>query len=386
MAFVMFSFPYKARILIRKGWRSLAVVLWVMHCASAMATSVAFINPGKAGEHYWTLSAERMEQAARQLGMRLEVLNAERNHFKALALVRQLAERRPEDRPQYVVMTNDYGVGPEILRLLDGKGIFVFMAFSALHGPVRAEIGPPRGRYSFWLGSLEPQAEEAGYQTAQALIRRARAAQKHSGSDAALQLLSIAGDRSTPSSMARNAGMRRAVAEAGDVQLLQEVYGGWNEDKAREQARWLFARYPGARLLWAGNDLMAFGAMEAWRERGGMPGVDGFFSGVNSSPEALARLRNGELTALSGGHFMTGAWAMVMLYDHSRGVDFASEGLEQQHPLFISFDKDSAERYEKLMRHPATAVDFRQFSKVLNPRVKRYNFATELWLHGKGRE
>jgi hypothetical protein len=66
--------------------------------------------------------------------------------------------------------------------------------------------------------------------------------------------------------------MRRAVNEAGDVVLDQEVYGAWNREKAAEQSEWLFQRHPQARLVWAGNDLMAFGAMQVWEKRGGKPG------------------------------------------------------------------------------------------------------------------
>ena len=45
-------------------------------------------------------------------------------------------------------------------------------------------------------------------------------------------------------------------------------------------------------------------------------------------------MRTGELSALAGGHFMAGAWALVMLYDYAHGVDFASEGLELRTSIF----------------------------------------------------
>ena len=68
--------------------------------------------------------------------------------------------------------------------------------------------------------------------------------------------------------------MRRAVNEAGDVVLDQEVYGAWSREKAAEQSEWLFQRHPLARLIWAGNDLMAFGAMDAAESLGLKPGRD----------------------------------------------------------------------------------------------------------------
>ncbi|MBT9504151.1 MAG: ABC transporter substrate-binding protein, partial [Burkholderiaceae bacterium] len=217
-------------------------------------------------------------------------------------------------------------------------------------------------------------AEEAGYLTAKALIAQGLRA-KLLGADGLLHLLAIAGDKSTPVSVLRNQGMQRAVAEqAGKVRLEQIVYADWRRDKAAEQAGWLLARYPQARLLWAGSDQMAFGAMEAAQQIGREPGRDMLFSAINTSPEAMQARIAGRLCSLAGGHFMAGAWALVMLYDHHHGRDFADEGLELDRPMFTLFDRATAERYLQRFGDGIGGIDFRPFSKVLNPRLKRYDF------------
>ena len=58
--------------------------------------------------------------------------------------------------------------------------------------------------------------------------------------------------------------MRHAVAEDRTVVLAQEVYAAWARENAAGQANSLYRLAPHARLVWAGNDLMAFGAMAAW--------------------------------------------------------------------------------------------------------------------------
>jgi ABC-type sugar transport system substrate-binding protein len=349
-------------------------------CLPSWGSSVVFINPGKVDEAYWALSAAMMGYAAKDLGMKFEVQYTSRDHVRGVELARQLAQRPKAERPRYAILTNDYGTAPEMLRQLEGSGIQAFLAFSALHGNTRKELGAPRERVSHWIGSLEPQADEAGYLTARALIAMARAAGGAWGPDGKLHLIAVAGDRSTPTSLARNAGMRRAVRESPDVILDQEVYADWRRDKATEQAIWLYQRHKSARLVWSGSDQMAFGAMDAWRERGGVPGKDAWFSGVNTSPQAFAALQSGELSALAGGHFLVGAWAMVMLFDHSRGIDFASEGLEQVRSLFVLFDPDLARKFEHRMGQPEQAIDFKRFSKALNPKLSRYTFEAEHWL------
>ena len=146
-------------------------------------------------------------------------------------------------------------------------------------------------------------------------------------------------------------------------------------DLAQAEARAILARTE-ARLVWAANDLMAFGAMDAVRERDLQPGRDMFFSGVNTSPEALQALRSGELSALAGGHFMLGAWALVIVHDHFKGIDFAaSEGLEMDQAMFTLFSPALAQRFNQMFGEGRfDSIDFRRFSKVHNPRLKRYNF------------
>jgi len=264
-------------------------------------------------------------------------------------------------------------VADRLLAIIDPAGVKTFLAYSSIPVDQRGGIGSPRGKYKGWLGSLEPQAEDAGYLTARALIERGKR-EKAFGPDGKLHMLAIAGDRSTPSSINRNQGMRRAVAEAPMVVLEEEVYAAWARENAAQQAESLYRRYPEVKLVWAGNDLMAFGAMAAWEKRGGKPGVDAWFSGVNTSTEALEAVKSGRLTSLAGGHFITGAWALVMIYDYHHGRDFADEGLELRRPMFAEFTPLLADRYIERFSGGFDGVDFSRYSKVKNLKLRRYNF------------
>lgn len=350
----------------------LAILLLVLMVRPALAISVVFINPGHADEVFWRTVSRAMHDAADSLGMALEVLYAGRDHTGGLRLVHEVVARARH--PDYLIVTNDYGSAPAMLRAIEPAAIPTLLAFSGIHGDERALTGGPRERFRFWLGSVEPRAADAGYLTARRLLDAARVRGDLAAADGRLHLLAVAGDRSTPSSIERTRGLRRAVDETPDAVLDQLVHGDWNRAKAAEQARWLYARHPHARLVWAGNDEMAFGAMQAWRERDGRPGGDALFSGINTSDEALEAIRSGELAALAGGHFLTGAWALVMVHDHARGRDFRDEGLELEFPLFELLDPPLARRFERLFGPDAPRLDYRRHSKALNPRMKTYDF------------
>lgn len=367
-----------ARDLSRSSDRAVAACLVLfliaLLCGSvARAQSVAFINPGKSDEIYWVTATQGMQAAARSLGMTFEVQYAQREPLKTFEIARAMVARPADKRPEYIVITDDYSVADQLVKIADAAGVKSFLAYSSIPVDQRAGIGSPRGKYKGWLGSLEPRAEDAGYLTARALIERGKK-EKAFGRDGKLHMLAIAGDRSTPSSLKRNEGMRRAVEEDRGVVLDQEVYAAWTREIAAEQADWLYQHYPDARLVWAGNDLMAFGAMASWERRGGKPGMDAWFSGINTSTEALEAIKSGRLASLAGGHFITGAWALVMLYDYHHGRDFADEGLELQRPMFAEFTPQLADRYIERFSAGFDSVDFGRYSKVKNPQLKRYDF------------
>ena len=345
----------------------------LLYASGAPAQTVAFINPGKSDEIYWITATQSMQAAAKSLGMAFEVQYAQREPLKTLEIARELVARPAGKRPEYIVITDDYAVADQLLKIIDDAGAKTFLAYSSIPVDQRGNTGSPRGKYKGWLGSLEPRAEDAGYMTARALIDRGKR-EKAFGADGKLHMLAIAGDRSTPSSINRNQGMRRAISEDARVVLKEEVYAAWSREVGSQQAESLYRRYPDAKLVWAGNDLMAFGAMAAWGSRGGKPGLDAWFSGINTSTEALEAIKSGRLTSLAGGHFITGAWALLMIYDYHHGRDFADEGLELRRPMFAEFTPQLADRYLERFSGGFEGVDFSRYSKVKNPKLKRYNF------------
>ena len=334
---------------------------------SCFSFSVTFVNPGRSDEVFWVTSSQGMQMAARSLDIGLEIRYAERSPERMVEIVKEVAGGK---KPDYLILPNEYALGGEILKITDAAGIKTFFAWSTVP---QTEFGAPRERYRNWIGSLVPDVEEAGYLTARALITQGLA-QRRFGRDGKLHMLAVAGDAATPTSVLRTQGMKRAVKREPAVVLDQEVYAEFNQQKARELAAGAFERHSDVRLVWAGSDFMAFGAMEALEKRGGYPGKDVLFSGINTSTQAMQALQNGRLTALAGGHFMAGAWALVMIDDYHRGKDFASEGLVLTKPMFVLFTPELAKRYVAQFEGGLKAADFRRFSKARNTTVTRYDF------------
>ncbi len=119
-------------------------------------------------------ATQGMQAVARSLGMTFEVQYAQREPLKTFEIARELVARAPGKRPDYIVLTDDYSVADQLLKIIDPTGVKTFLAYSSIPVDQRGGIGSSRGKYKGWLGSLEPRAEDAGDLTADALIERGR--------------------------------------------------------------------------------------------------------------------------------------------------------------------------------------------------------------------
>lgn len=346
---------------------SLLLFALLLH-SGARAESVLFLNPGSTREAFWVSYSQFMQAAARNLGIDLHILYSQRQPALTVAQAR-LALQGP-NRPDYLMFVNEQYVAPQILRLAQDSGVKLFMVNAALTPDQQALIGERHDR----IGSLVPNDEEGGYLMMKELIRL------HAPATVAepIEVLAFSGLKVTPSAQLREQGMQRALAEHPQIRLRQLVYSGWTQERAYEQARQLFARYPKVSLVWSANDEMAFGAMRAYAETGKVPGKDALFSAVNTSPAALQALLDGRLSALIGGHFTLGGWALVELHDYHLGVELDHYGgRDRQIPLLQLIDKRQARQMLAMGAAPRYEVSFRKLSAKGQPPSYRYPFTLQ---------
>ena len=348
----------------------LALTMVVGPCAQA--ASVLFLNPGTTREAFWVSYSQFMHAAAQDLGMDLRIVYSDRNADITLAQARE-ALQGPR-RPDYLVFVNEQYIAPEILRLAHGSGVKLFIVNNALTPDQMRLLGARPDKYPGWVGSLVPNDEEGGYLMLKELIRQ----HPPVAPGQVIELLAFSGLKITPSSQLREQGMLRALAEHPEVRLRQLVYSGWTRERAYEQAKLLFRRYPKVSLVWSANDEMAFGAMQAYSETGGLPGKDALFSAVNTSPAALQATVDGRLSVLVGGHFTLGGWALVELHDLDQGVDLSHYGgRDRQIPLLQLIDKAQARRLLAMGDSPDYGVNFRRLSAKGRSTSYRYPFSLQ---------
>ena len=339
---------------------------------------VTFINPGtSSAKHgtgsFWLNVSNFMQAAAEDLNIQLKILYAERKHTKLPKLAKEACDANID----YVVMVNEMRAADRMLR--NCKNVPTFFILNTLLPDQIKRNGFPREREKDhrWFGSLVPDNYFAGYTIADYLFRDALSHQK-STTGVPVQVLGIAGDRVTPAAIERNNGLVQAVKDNPQIELKQIALGKWNKDVSQQVMVKALKRYPDIGAVWAANDPMALGAMQGLQSQGKVLGKDIFIGGLNWDPPALQEIQQGRMTVSLGGHFMTGGWAMIVLYDHFHGIDFGTEknNFILKHKIFDVIHRENVDNYiSKFGDQDWSKIDFRKFSKKLNRKLQNYDFS-----------
>ena len=337
---------------------------------SSKPIEVAFLNPG--GDHwFWEMTIEFMQAAAEDLDVKVEVITSDRGH---LLTVRQAAEVvNRENPPDYVVTGNEKSNAGEVIRIANQAGVNVFLINNGFVDPEQIEeFGDPGERYGYWIGEIIPDNFSAGYKIGDKLISRALELGLK-GDNGEVNIAAIAGTKKTHSSVERVRGLRKAVEEhSGKANLLQVFPGDWTAERAKSIGRGLFRRYEETDVVWGVNDSSALGAMDAAVSLGIKPGEDVLFGGCGWYLPAVQKVKEGALSTTVGGHFMEAGWAMVMIYDFHHGKSLEPDQIQTE---MLSIDRNNVEKLpEEFFNQEWGEVDFKKFSKVYNPDIKKYNF------------
>ncbi|MEQ5816188.1 ABC transporter substrate-binding protein [Marinobacter sp. NFXS11] len=346
---------YPARFLI-----SFLLLLSVPLANAGARPSVVFLSPDDS--RFWQLVAGFMEAVAEDLEVDLEVqYDRESHRFSYLRMAKDVLAR--EEKPDYLLFMCKENVTESMLRLADGAGVKAFTFNTDVPDGARARIGTPRTVLSGWLGHLSPDNIAAGRTLVTLLGKQAE--QSGLASGPSIPMVALSGTRDSSAGKDRDGGMLAAAVQQRS-QLLQLVYANWSGELAREKTEVLLERYPETVSIWSASDGMALGAIEAARHAGRIPGLDLLVGSVDWQPEALDKIRSGELLVSLGRHFMGGGLALLLLHDYHHGRDFGDMSPDYVFRYKLEpATRDNVEWVQRIMDPKNwSAIDFRRFSRV----------------------
>lgn len=107
------------------------------------------------------------------------------------------------------------------------------------------------------------------------------------------RVLALEGAHSAPTSRDRLRGLRATLADHPAIELVGSGIGLMQQAPARAAMEALLERHPAVDGVWAANDLMAFGALEALAAAGRTAKV----VGINGLPAAIEHIERGTMLA-----------------------------------------------------------------------------------------
>jgi len=339
--------------------------------AAQTPIKVAFLSPGPQGKQpFWTELAAFMQAAADDLGMDLEVVYA--NHrFEVEENARWIAHRK--DRPDYLVYIYQATSTRNMLPMLEEAGIRSVIINTDTIPLERALVGLPREKYAQWIGHIYPDDLLAGRMLADCLIREG-IDKGLTDNDRRLHIVGIGGSRDTTSGTYRMDGLLQALGDNPRAVLDRFVWADWEREKARVKTLALLDYHPDARVYWAVHDHTALGILDAVEGLGIKAGKNFLTGGIGWSAECIEAVRDGRMEAAIGGHFMDGAWALIMILDYHNGHDFAAPDPVLKSEMRL-LDRTNLDKYLPLLdRDNWKKIDFKRFTRTHNPRLRQYEF------------
>lgn len=341
---------------------------------AAEAMRAVYFIPKPAGDIFGDKVADFMGTVAADLGIDLEIVRVHTD--SSLIRNRQTLETIQADKHNIDIVLLHYDTAiliPELSALAEKRG-FVIATFNIKPAQNDFEkIGRPREQYPRWITYLAPDDTSAGYQLAHELIDAAKTL--FAGTDT-MQMVAIGGNDIGEVNMNRLNGLQQRLQSESGVTLKDSILTDWRREQGYDAAAKFIGEYPQTKIFWAASDSLALGAINALADKNLRPGRDFVIGGIDWSDEAIQAVSDGRMVATIGGHFMEGGWALLLAFDYLQGRDFADDvGVSIATPMHTLTRNNVAEFAGLLNKEYWEQLDFRLFSKALNPDLKKYDFS-----------
>ncbi len=113
--------------------------------------------------------------------------------------------------------------------------------------------------------------------------------------------------------------IKNSVKKYPKVEIAKVVNGNWLRELAASKYSILLKKHTEIDIVWTASDSMALGVINQATKYNLQANTDYVIGVFDWLPEAIIAIKNGNMTASVGGHFMQGAWALTKIYDHHQG-------------------------------------------------------------------
>ena len=311
---------------------------------------IATIVPTMANE-FWVYYVNFQKKAAKDLGVELVVLDSQDNGERQVANIEDAISQKVDG----IVFVPYWGTGKVGFAKCEKAGIPVIATDCTTEG------AEPQVQYKQYIAFIGPNDTKAGYEEAKALIAAVKPAP-----DGKKHIVALQGTLGTSVAIGRFKGLQMALKENPNVVLDAEQTANFMRDDAVKVMEDFMAAHPNVGGVWSANDGMSIGAITAIKRTTKVPGKDIIVTGLNIDPPALEAIQEGTMLWSTGGHWLMGGFATVMLYDHINGIPVPKDKCNVQLDL-ASVTKENIKAFFAAYPGGQPTYDAKKYSRKHTP-------------------
>lgn len=359
------------------------LIILALCCGVASANKalrVVFLSPGDINSGFWGKSVRFAQAVAEDLDIDLQVVisptNSRETRKDGLKIINS------DNPPEYLITSYWFPATQDFIPESRKRNINLFIIVNRLPDYDRARYGAPREIYKNWIGHTYVDDFEETQRLSDALTSEAlrMGLVKNNAEKVNICGLVAGNEEVELRNDSEHVRALRLYAEArNNVDLNGVYYAYWHRGIARAAIPEIIRRHGALNVLWAQNHRMALGAIEGLEKEGRRPGRDIVVGSFNWATESLKAIESGKQYVSLGGHFTSAGIALIMIYDYHNGKDFVEDtGASFRLPLGVITRSNVKQYLKALDSNRWSKLDFRKFSKVYNPDLKKYNFSPDI--------
>ncbi len=320
---------------------------------------------------FWDIFEEAMQAAADDLDVQLTSLRTNEDTIALIQLIKKVAAS--EEKPDVVFFHAETAGNKQIIRTLNQRGIDVFNVNTSIPEWEKPALGTPREKYKHWIGEFLPDDFMMGSDMAAHLQKEAFS--KKLSLNNKVNVIALGGTHGNIASDERLKGLQRYDENTAKINLQTIETTNWRTEKSADITARLLEKYRSTHAIWAVSGETAIGALRGAEAKGLVPGQDIVIVCTDWLPGILDYVQEGKINATFGGHFIDGAWALILAYDYKNGYDIANNGSFTRKSKISAIHQGNADLYVPKLKNKAwKRIDFKILTQTHSPDFKAYNF------------
>lgn len=285
----------------------------------------------------------------------LQILCCEGSDEKQINDIKALISRGGKDTILYVD-PNQSPNAAVIAEICEEAQVYWVSAWNAAEGVYPMD-------YKYYVAHHSPDNVKSGYDIAVEMFKSFETPGKG-------KILAIQGMLANTAAIDRFKGLKKALEEYPDVELLDDQAGDWNPQKALNITETWLSKYKDIDGIWVANDSMALAAVQALKAKG----LNGKVKvvGVDGIDDAIEAIKNGDMVAtVSSNGWLQGGYSLAMAYAAYTGkIDTTKlePGKRMFHTEGIFITEDNVSEYEEKYVKNKPQYNFEDiFSIIVRP-------------------